>query len=729
MESEGSSPTKVAVLGGGAASLTAAFELTLPELAGKYDVTVYQMGWRLGGKGASGRNAAEHERIEEHGLHLWLGFYDNAFRLMEEAYAELGRTSGPLRTWRDAFKEHDHVVLMEPLAGNTLQWNLPFPRNSLTPGLGEEPALWELTVALLHLMHEHWARSPCRHRGAGHPKPALPSEVEATVQSARARGVASKPARSAGFLAELRNWLRPELETFEHPVGALLASAHALASSIPHDETPSEAELHALVWLIRKSMDLLWDFIGDEAVENFDAHVLWISVNLCGAAACGILADRILEHGFSVVDHLDLREWLAKNGANALTVDSAPIRTVYDLVFGFAGGDVKKGSLGAGTALRGGMRMIFDYKGSIFYKMQAGMGDTVFTPLYEVLKRRGVKFRFFHRVENLKVDPATKLVDAIELTEQVQLLGADYEPLVDVEGLPCWPSAPLYGQIHSGEVLAASGINLESAWSPPFSEERPKRLERGRDFDQVVLGISIGAFPYIARELSENSPAFAAMVENIQTVQTCAFQLWLDPDLAGLGWKDPEFGAEAPIVGGIVEPLDTWADMSHLLVRESWTSGAPRSLAYFCGPLDEPAPPPPFSDPSFPARELARLDGKVTAFLEQRAGVLWPTVAGPGGFSWSALVGGGDLSGPARLSSQYRRVNIDPSERYVLSVPGSSRFRLRADGAGFGNVFLAGDWTKNGLDAGCVEAAVTSGLFAARAISGHRRRIAWEGAP
>src|SRR5690606_146372 len=63
---------KVAVLGGGVAALTTAFELTsTEELRAKYDVTVYQMGWRLGGKGASGRNRAVANRIEEHGLHIW----------------------------------------------------------------------------------------------------------------------------------------------------------------------------------------------------------------------------------------------------------------------------------------------------------------------------------------------------------------------------------------------------------------------------------------------------------------------------------------------------------------------------------------------------------------------------------------------------------------------------------------------------------------------------------
>src|SRR5262245_19746294 len=82
-------PIEVAVVGGGCAAMAAAFELTRPEHRGAYHVTVYQMGFRLGGKGASGRGP--HDRIEEHGLHLWMGFYENAFRLMRECYAELGR--------------------------------------------------------------------------------------------------------------------------------------------------------------------------------------------------------------------------------------------------------------------------------------------------------------------------------------------------------------------------------------------------------------------------------------------------------------------------------------------------------------------------------------------------------------------------------------------------------------------------------------------------------------
>ena len=109
-----SRPIKVAVIGGGCASIAAAFELTRPEHKGRYQLTVYQTGWRLGGKGASGRGPAG--RIEEHGLHIWLGYYENAFKLLRECYAELGAGSRGRRhvEWRDAFFPDPHIAVSEP---------------------------------------------------------------------------------------------------------------------------------------------------------------------------------------------------------------------------------------------------------------------------------------------------------------------------------------------------------------------------------------------------------------------------------------------------------------------------------------------------------------------------------------------------------------------------------------------------------------------------------------
>ena len=89
---DGTPRKKVAILGGGVGSMTAAFELTQePDWQDKYDITVYQLGWRLGGKGASGRDRKRGARILEHGLHVWGGYYDNSFRVMRECYDALQR--------------------------------------------------------------------------------------------------------------------------------------------------------------------------------------------------------------------------------------------------------------------------------------------------------------------------------------------------------------------------------------------------------------------------------------------------------------------------------------------------------------------------------------------------------------------------------------------------------------------------------------------------------------
>jgi uncharacterized protein with NAD-binding domain and iron-sulfur cluster len=165
--------TKVAVLGGGVGSLVTAFELTsTPALQDKYEVTVYQMGWRLGGKGASGRNMYHQGRIEEHGLHIWFGFYENAFNCIQRCYAELGRAPGtPLATWKDAFKPNSAFVLNEFYKDEWRDWNILFPANSSTPGDGTVlPSFWDIAEEFLGWMWElfHDVRKrpppPFRHR-------------------------------------------------------------------------------------------------------------------------------------------------------------------------------------------------------------------------------------------------------------------------------------------------------------------------------------------------------------------------------------------------------------------------------------------------------------------------------------------------------------------------------------------------------------------------------------
>ena len=103
---------------------------------------------------------------------------------------------------------------------------------------------------------------------------------------------------------------------------------------------------------------------------------------------------------------------------------------------------------------------------------------------------------------------------------------------------------------------------------------------------------------------------------------------------------------------------------------------------------------------------------------------LWPQAARrPGRFRWDLLLeaaptGSGGGAGEKRFSSQYWRANVNPSERYVLSLPGTIRYRISPLDNTYDNLTIAGDWTECGHNAGCVEAAVISGRLAAHALSG-----------
>jgi len=70
------------------------------------------------------------------------------------------------------------------------------------------------------------------------------------------------------------------------------------------------------------------------------------------------------------------------------------------------------------------------------------------------------------------------------------------------------------------------------------------------------------------------------------------------------------------------------------------------------------------------------------------------------------------------FDTQFFRCNIDPSELYVLSLPGSATSRLSSHDSDFANLYLAGDWTLTDLNLGCIEATVISARMASRAICG-----------
>lgn len=717
MTAVASKRTKVAVLGGGPAAIAAAFELTAPGLGKRFEVTVYQRGWRLGGKCASGRNRGQGGRIEEHGLHVWFGFYDSAFRMVRAALQELDRTpEHPLATFEQAFEGCDRLVLHDRQGCHWHEFPITFPRNDLTPGDGTGlPDFWDVGARLCGWAIRQWQAFALGEErpasAAGEPMRAGTGRV-GDLANALAVAVGGHSPRGSEALLRLARRLafRGSLEG-----GLLLGNDPPTRSGDPargRRRTGLRARLLAL--LLTRLRDEMWEHqLAERGSEDPRLRLFFTTFDTFASAMAGIVADRVLERGWAAIDDLDLCEWLARHGAKEVTVGSIPaqrapvLRAVYDLAFAYPGGDLSAANAAAGTAMSNLLRLLFSYRGSVLYRMRAGMGDTVIAPMYELLARRGVTFNYFSSVTDLRLSGDGRRLDAIEVVPQVELLRDSYDPLIPVEGLSCWPSEPLWEQLRDGGELASSGVDFELESNP--LRRSPVTLERGRDYDEVVLGIPVGALPAISSEIAARHPRFARMVSSAETVATQAFQLWFTRSPEELGWMH----GQSSVVGARVEPLYTWCDMSYLLAHEGWRpEDGVRGLAYFCGVLDD-------RRGETCAEADRRVKDSARAFLEEHLGDVWPgarAAEDDRSPEWHLLADRMRRAGAARLDSQYWRANTAGSQRYVLTPAGAVRHRLAADESGVDHLVLAGDWTRNGIDGGCVEAAIRSGVQAADAL-------------
>ncbi len=676
---------KVAIIGGGVAGLSAAWRLSEPGWRDRFDaITVYQRGWRLGGKAASSRG--RHGRIEEHGLHIWLGSYENAFWLLRQCYAELDRTktnpAAPIRTWDQALIPGDNLGLADDFGHEWLVWLGTFTRNDELPGeprnTGREMTVMEFTRRALRLVRDFTESQ------------SLDGATELALSTS-----AEPP---------------PAVRWIDAVQDAVLAVLVALVNPETLQLSVTQAVERALA-AVRDALD---------CEHRPDHRRAWQLLSLMTAVIRGILADNLLTdpRGFRAINDEDFTAWILRHGAHPDVCEFALIRGLYDLVFGYAEADPHRPSFGAGLAVFLTGLVLFEYKGATFWKMTAGMGDVVIAPIYEVLRRRGVKFEFFHRLDNLHLDDRRFAVDAITLNRQVRLADglAHYEPLTEVHGLPVFPSEPLAAQLAAVHDIPRGGWNsLETHWSDHVDAEK-RVLRRGADFDHVVLAVSVGMLPVVAAELIEDKAEWQEMISNVRTVATQAFQIWLRPDEPSLGWNEP-----GVTVSAYAPPFETWASMPQTLWAENWPEDEkPGTVAYFCGTLNAPWPTTEVGS-AYAHRHTEQARQSATEFIDRNLRPFFPNAITDDGFDWHLLSGVNGERGREALRTQHLSVNVDPSDRYVQSVPGTERYRLRPDESGYDNLVLAGDWTDSGINAGCIEAAVLSGLQAANALLGRHR--------
>jgi uncharacterized protein with NAD-binding domain and iron-sulfur cluster len=689
------SKERVAILGGGVAGLAAAWRLSEPGWQKRFQsITVYERSWRLGGKAASSRGP--NGRIEEHGLHVWLGYYENAFRLVREVYEELDRESrrpeAPFKKWTDAFKPASEIGLEDFRDGRWDHWVATFSPNDEIPGepdAGSGPmSVLDFVRRSLRLLADFYGSLEDQAAPSGKvtisasptPPPASPWGID---------GAMGKKLMASVLAAAMQG------------VSVIRSEQQILTGSIPGLEPLGEA------------LNQLHRRLRGMVMKDNAARQLWALADLMFTTVRGILADGLLTHpkGFSAINDEEYRDWMERHGASPETLDSPLVRGVYDLVFGFQDGDPARPRFAAGLGLFLSGKLFFEYRGAICWKLSGGMGDVLMAPLYEALAERGVRFEFFSRVEALRLSTEGDSIAAVEISRQVTLpAGPDsYQPLVDVGGLPCFPSQPALAQ------AADPRTDYESIWSSA-GEGSMTVLENGKDFDRIVLAIPVGMIPYICSDLVESNPRWRSMVDHLGTVATQAFQLWLSADSSELGWDRP-----GVTMTGFLKPFETWSSMDQLLAVEQWPPDArPRTVTYFCNTLPTVGSPD-RNDRDFPKREHERVRENAVAVLREGVRYFWPGAVDEKEitFRWDLLVGGGERSGEDRFDSQFWRANVDPSERYVLSLPGSDKYRLRTDASGYENLVLAGDWIDCGLNAGCLEAAVMSGFQAANALVGN----------
>jgi uncharacterized protein with NAD-binding domain and iron-sulfur cluster len=643
---------RLIILGGGIAALTTAFYASEESHRRVFPngIHVYEKEDHLGGKGASRRADSPHvrARIEEHGLHVWFGFYDNAFALLAKCHTYLEeqvakknykRWSSSLRDVADGFRPCSRVAVMDYDGSRWLPWAADFPEDPTVHPWdarrsGERlGSVEDLAGRALRLVESLLYALAGRPAASGRPHPTLldASLLPVPVQLPKADFLT----RDAEVMLAAARESRTGLEQLSRLLALLAGTAKEVRYRL------------------------------DEPVRSHSGlRRTWYVVDLLLAAVRGLIDEGIVLTGnFEPIDRYDLRAWLILHGASEESVSSGVLKAlVYDLAFAYAEGKPEQPSCSAATGVYGLLRLLLTYRGAIMWKMNAGMGEVVFAPIYEALLRRGVKFHFGHEVEQISLARR----NGRALAKQIVF-------------------GPAKGYVAPSKLEHLSVENGPLAGKLPYwraQEQRrmrtPAPINLGPN-DMVVYGLPVGT---IAGVIPRAPEPWRICAEKVKTVSTACLQLWLNVPVDRYApWSTPDVTA-----GAYAEPFDTWSDMKVLAGEVATRKAKPiRSVAYFTNVAPD----------GVSEQDLRAL---VDAFITGELTALWPQFD------------------PNMVVDKYPRLNDDASDRYTLSLPGSMAARLSPQDDSIANVRPVGDWTRTSISAGCIEAAVISGMIAARVL-------------
>jgi len=679
---------KVAILGAGPAGLGVAWELS--RYPASFEVDVYQTGGVPGGKCGSGRGT--HGRVEQNGTHYVFGCYSNFFRTMQEVYDSPG-IAAQFGTMSENFLPRNYFVMQQRWQGGWAPWHICFGSNAMVPGheAGKEPPLYlghpatEL-VGILARMSLNLIQQP-EWVDWANPDPPLSGGMPGEGQAPSGKQLDSLARTAAALLISLTNPVAPLLD---HGLALELRLIRRAAWALA-DVNPTGLRTRRLALALDFGITHIVGLVRDGLTHRDDPTR--------NAAWPGL-------------DDIDWRAWLKKHGARDDTADSCLTKLFYDAIAAYEGGLEATPRFAASAAVRALLSAAGNYRGAFAYQMRREIGDSVIAPWVVALEQRGVRFHYFHRVRNLKLSGAQTWVDAVEIEEQVQVTTANgrYDPFVTVKGKPSFRGTPDWSQLNEN---GQDGSDLHNFYTKHV-RSTAKTLQRGSDYDDLVWALPIQVAPFVAQELIAHSPLWADAVAADPGVATQSLRLYLR-DARKDFWGDHP----APVLGAYVHDFATWEDNEEMIASEDWGVDPPKAIATVFGPMPTAAIAAPASDVGFLQQKTLDARQAALAFCQADAAALWPGLDdGNGGLQWTALHDPTNQQGSGRLAFQHCVANVGPYERYSQVLPGSLSKRLTPGGAGFAGLWLAGDWTRTGVEIACIEGAVLSAVLCANHIFG-----------
>ena len=730
----------IAIIGGGPAGLSAAFHLAQKDEWDKdYSITVYQPGWRLGGKGATGRNEEYSWRIEEHGIHGFCRFYFNTWLMMKQVYdglTDADRKKLATGTIKEAFLpssltysvSSSHQCFHPEVARYRRTNELPWDENELKLD-------WDTILTILTKLLQ-----------------IRDSVDENTAQKGKDiyQSFGDNPIKKL-----VRTWYSCGFGLVRNVKKTEAAVSRALRQAGPGLLTDFQSIREQLDKVQKKVRSDIKSHSEKKLGHNRGLALLDILV----AMFIGLIDDDLIGKEIDEIDDKTIGEWLAAHGATVYSLTSQVFVAVPNILFSAPEGNGNEyPDLSAASWLTWTLRGLLG-KGDFFYFMAAGTGESVILPIYLYLKRQGVKFEFFHKLKHVEFasSGANRNVSALKFERQAEPAASEYDPLIDIpleiqgKARNCWawPNQPKYADLVDGE--SKKDIDFEAWDGTPPDQQYSMTLSRA---DEILAGQEKEFFTHVVFAMPPsmiklvglgNEGKWSDVNEHMKTTPTQAAQVWLTKSTEDLGWKIPtDSKPEVPpeslqhwryASANFPNPLNAMVAFDDVIAYEGWQSGSeaseiqsPKGLIYLCSqiqPLNE----------QDKAQDLVRVQSNLAAslrlmgnFFDDDGKLFMPDGETPGEdekverhdwmtVDFDLLYHVGEGEGLARLDSQYIRVNTDPMDAYVQAPAGSAGHRIHSWETGLVNAVAAGDWIYTGFNIGAFESAVTGGKLAAFALT------------